>query len=424
MATTVAQPGIRVLPKRRRVVRAVIILTFVYVRSLIATAFLLKTFFGKINGAACLRERVTAAPALPFWMMVKLKWLYLRGVWTATPDGHAERIEASFNRHIAKVEDYVEKHYQAVTKETPLPEYDWRTGTPQDFFEKFVKTPQPVVLRGFALQTEAVKEWNFDYIVEKCGEVDVNLTTSDRDYTGKLKEVRDPRIYCANADAPFKAFPELSEQLSIPKLQPYLNRQHTFDQMFIGRSSTGSGYHCAGIWNFFVMVDGKKKWTFVDPEFTWMVYPSMVNGALAYASMTSFPDRADLSHYRLYKYCPRFFVELNPGDVLFNPPWWWHCVHNLTATSVAVATRWDALRGDFSFYEINRVLAALAIFNPTFPGFLYDYAMTHAGEGRHLVRAGAGAFEEDDMEKRNQHGRDRNAYHGNIVRKLQLKRKW
>ncbi len=391
-------------------------------RALVAAGFFFKAFFTRINGAACLRERTFVAPKLPFFMMVRLKWLWFRGVWSVTEDGHKPRVEASFNRHIAKVEDYVAKHYPVVEKETPLPEYDWRKGSPQEFFERYVKTPQPVVLRGFALQTEAVKKWDFDYIVEKCGEVDVNITSPDRDYPGKLKEVRDPSLYCANADAPFKAFPELSEELSIPKLQPYLQRRHIWDQMFIGQNSTGSGYHCAGVWNFFVMVAGRKKWTFVDPELSWMIYPSMVTGALAYAAMVSFPDRADLSLYRLYNYCPRFSVELNPGDVLFNPPWWWHCVHNLTPTSVAVATRWDAIRGDFSFHEINRILSILAMFNPKFPVFLWEYSMTHSS-GRQLARAGGGAFDEDEMEK-NQPARDANAYHGGIVRKIQLKRKW
>jgi Cupin-like domain len=424
MATAFEQQELLTLSPRRMKIRASIIVVFVYVRSFIATGFLLKSFLGRINGAPCVRERVGQVPQLPFFLMLRLKWLWFLGIWKTTGNGHEPAIEDKFNRHIAKVEEYVASHYQEVAGETPIPEYDWQNGSHEDFYQKFVKTPHPVVLRGFALQTSAVKNWTFDYIVDKCGEVEVNLTDYDHDYPGKLKEVRDPRVYCANADAPFKAFPELSEELSIPKLQPYLKRRHNWDQFFIGQNSTGSGYHCAGIWNFFVMADGKKRWTFVDPEFTWMIYPSMASGALAYASLVSFPDRADLSHYSLYKYCPRLWVELNPGDVLFNPPWWWHCVHNLTPTSVAVATRWDAVGGDFSFYEINRILSAIAVFNPLFGKFLFNFAKTNVGHGRHLVQAGGGAFEENDMEQKNQHAREANSYHGGIVQRIKLKRKW
>jgi hypothetical protein len=42
-----------------------------------------------------------------------------------------------------------------------------------------------------------------------------------------------------------------------------------------------------------------------------------------------------------------FSVALTPaynmhiaGDVLFNPPWWWHAIKNVTPTSVGVASRW------------------------------------------------------------------------------------
>lgn len=427
MATTTAtQPAVRVLPRRRRVVRAYVIIVLLYIRSVIASWFFIRTFLMKINGAPCLRERKVPGPKLPFFMRIRLKWLWFRGVWTANADGHKPRIEQKFNRFIAKVEDWVEAHVPQFEGEAPLPEYDWRNGSPEDFYRKFVRTPQPVVLRGYALQTEAVKKWSFDYLLDKCGEVEVNLNSRDNDWPGKLKEVRDPNIYCANADAPFKAFPELAEDLSIPKLQPYLKRRNTWNQLFIGRKATGSGYHCAGIWNFFFMVEGRKKWTFVDPEYTWMLYPSMTAAALAYASLVSFPDQADLSHYRLYKYCPRFSVTLESGDVLFNPPWWWHTVDNLTPTSVAVATRWDAIGKDFSFYEINRILSILAIFNPRFPRFLFDYLMTDVGKGQHVLQAGGGAFEEDDMkiDMRNQKGRQENAYQGTIARKLLLKRKW
>ena len=425
MATSVAEPIVHVLPRRRRLVRSSVISAIVFIRSLIATGFLTKSFLMKINGAPCLRERPYAIPRIPFLMMLRLKWLWFRGVWQTTPDGHEPKLEAKFHNYIAKVEQYVAAHEKVVDKAYPLPEYDWRNGSPEDFYRKFVKTPQPVLLRGFGLQTEAVKKWSFDYILDKCGEVEVSLNSTTTDWPGRLKEVRDPNVYCANADAPFKAFPELANDLSIPKLEPYLKRRNTWNQFFIGQKATGSGYHCAGIWNFFFMVEGQKKWTFVDPEMSFMIYPAMATGALAYASLIGFPERADLSYYSLYKYCPRYEVTLNPGDVLLNPPWWWHTIDNLTPTSVAVATRWDALTKDFSFYEINRILSALAIFNPRFPRFLFNFLMTSVGKGRHLALAGGGAFEENDMvEKTNQKARESNTYQGYVNSKIEHRKKW
>jgi hypothetical protein len=53
--------------------------------------------------------------------------------------------------------------------------------------------------------------------------------------------------------------------------------------------------------------------------------------------------------------------------------------------------------------------------------------MTNVGKGRHIIQQGGGAFEEDDkvvIDQKNQKAREENSYHGKIVRKVQLKRKW
>ena len=45
--------------------------------------------------------------------------------------------------------------------EIPIPEYDWRNGNPDEFHQTFVKTPHPVVLRGF-LTVNEYKESYYD----------------------------------------------------------------------------------------------------------------------------------------------------------------------------------------------------------------------------------------------------------------------
>ena len=37
-----------------------------------------------------------------------------------------------------------------------VPEYDWKNGSPEEFYKTFVKRPHPVVLRGF-MKNEAQK---------------------------------------------------------------------------------------------------------------------------------------------------------------------------------------------------------------------------------------------------------------------------
>jgi hypothetical protein len=46
----------------------------------------------------------------------------------------------------------------------PIPEYDWKKGNPQEFYDTFVKRPHPVVLKGFMLDTALLKELNWDSV--------------------------------------------------------------------------------------------------------------------------------------------------------------------------------------------------------------------------------------------------------------------
>lgn len=420
-----------VLRRRRRILRAVVVLVVLFVRQVLVSRLFVRPLLLGINGKPCLRERGYVLPTARRSDLVRLKWLYLRKAWVAPDDTPAnQRLDASFHAVIDRIEAQVAGSYPQQTDEMPLPEYDWKNGNPEEFYQRYIKTPMPVVLRGYALQTEAAKRWNFEYIVEKCGDVEVTLTGTESDWPGPLKSVRDPAVYCANADAPFKAFPELVEELSIPQLKPYIKRNYTFSQFFVGQKATGSGYHCAGIWNFFYMIEGQKKWYFVDPELTWMMYPSIHIGVLAFSSLVYFPGSSNGDLYKLYKYCPRYSVTLNPGDVLLNPPWFWHAVENITPTSVAVATRWDAVRNDLTFYEINRVLSLLAVFNPNFPRFLFEFITSPEGNDTGgLLSQGAAKFDEDvqfgpSKPVKNQNGRLKNSYTGTVVDKIRKRARW
>ncbi|RYH19390.1 hypothetical protein EON65_26145 [archaeon] len=38
--------------------------------------------------------------------------------------------------------------------------------------------------------------------------------------------------------------------------------------------------------------------------------------------------------FPLFQYCPVYGTVLDEGDVLFNPPYWWHSIRNVTETTV------------------------------------------------------------------------------------------
>jgi hypothetical protein len=234
---------------------------------------------------------------------------------------------------------------EGMTKPLELPEYDWKNGSPEDFYEKFVKNPRPVVLRG--ITKGKVPMISFDKILEKYGEDDVILTRGDiaRDYLGKLKEVNDPKVYLVNCETVINRHPELREQINMNVFADYMKKKVGYVQMFVGRNKTSTPLHCASNWNFFTMLDGKKTWYFVDPEHSWFIYPLAAMGRAAIFSMPPYPDEYDESRFPLMKWLPYYKVTIEPGDLLFNPPWWWHAVRNDSSEKgwncLTLARRWN-----------------------------------------------------------------------------------
>jgi len=228
-----------------------------------------------------------------------------------------------------------------VAREVEIPSYDWREGSPEEFHRRFVQTPHPVILRGFAGETQAVREWGFERFLERYGDEEVLLTRAEKDgYEGRFREVNDPSVYIHNCEVLFRRHPELLGQLELPKLEPYIQKKLGYTQLFVGRGGTGTPFHSAAVWNWFVMVEGKKTWYFVDPKDSVFLYPFPVMGRAASFALRLFPDQQDPENFPAFAWCPYYKATLEPGDVLLNPPWWWHAVQNETETSIGVASRW------------------------------------------------------------------------------------
>jgi hypothetical protein len=266
----------------------------------------------------------------------------------------------------------------------PIPEFDWRSSPPERFVEEFVRKPHPVVLRGFSAD-RAARSFTFERILEAYGQDVVLLTTREKDgYEGRLEEVRDGKVYLHNSETLFRQHPDLKAELGMDRLLPYSDgRREAYSQLFVGVRGTGSPFHCAAVWNWFHMLDGRKRWTFVDPNHSHLLYPLCVMGRVAATAHCSYPDEYNREAYPLFAYCPFYSVDLEPGDVLMVPPWWWHCVQNLSEQSVAVANRihtGGVVGQDGLFteedYDVNRFLSVIAQLGFNSPLDLYRLCVT------------------------------------------------
>lgn len=239
---------------------------------------------------------------------------------------------------------------------TPLPSIDASEFDPRRFYRDYVARGRAVVIRGGASNTDACQRWDIAFFrAYEHAEVQILDPASEHEYRGPIGEVLDSvgtqrRLYIYGATNLMRDYPELVDQLGVRNFHQSMTKRpggYAGSQLFLGvHRSSGSGWHCATGNNLFFQIHGRKRWTFVHPDHTWLLYPLVNQTCQTLVSPLAMlmGRRYDIdyirTHFPLFEFCPRHEVTLEPGDVLFNPTWNWHNVENLTEESVAVSSRW------------------------------------------------------------------------------------
>ena len=268
----------------------------------------------------------------------------------------------------------IQKSYQNIDlpkgEIRPISVFDWKKDDISLFTDKLYLEQKPILFKNFLPNDEDYCEWDFDKFLNDFGNEDTVLTCPVFDgFRGKLKEIDVPGVYVQNTEDLLNRNPTLYKQMGLGGLVNSIAGNFLFSgitQLFAGKKSTGTWWHCAGGMNFFLMLNGSKKWTFIDPAYSPFVFPitegkgktmyylsSVVDRSEVYKSSKSklgAVDTANMDEYEqsevtdlmrtMFDSCPKYEVILEPGDVLYNPAWWWHEVQNITEQSIGVATRW------------------------------------------------------------------------------------
>ena len=153
-------------------------------------------------------------------------------------------------------------------------------------------------------------------------------------------------VYVNNVSRIFGFYPELIDDMELDNIKDKigidLKNSNEVNHMFLGGKSTGTTLHASYIGNFFFNIKGIKKWYLIHPKYSNILLPTLSRTGLFAVSKVDIFHKNDLTEK-----VPRYEFELNEGDLLFNPPWWWHAVKNQTDytigfhTAVQIAT--DAL---------------------------------------------------------------------------------
>ncbi len=257
------------------------------------------------------------------------------------------------------INKYLSNNYKInnAIKPIPIPTINANELTDEKFKKLSNNYRNPILIKEYLKKSEAVKVWNLEYLEDKLGDFKINTMRYDNklelEYMSFKDFVKnkDKNIYINNNHTIFSKFPKLYNDIK----SNFVNLINTLTSsnlknihvanLFIGynnpnKLSTGSSLHCGGSGNFFCMIHGKKHWILIDPKYSCLLKGRVAKSGIHGQTLFEMGDKKDLSKLpEIYQYLPRYDVILEPGDILWNAPWWWHRIKNEEGLSIGVAIR-------------------------------------------------------------------------------------
>lgn len=213
----------------------------------------------------------------------------------------------------------------------------------------------PIVAKGLLKDTSAVKNWTHKSLIEKNLDIDIMAL----DYSSPIPRFEKQKLtdivksqldnksekayYINNSAEIFMDCPELIDEIGANKILELFKGHsvNSFSQLFVGNLATwGSNWHQGNDISCALMINGAKRWYFMDPRLVYTLKP-FLNGANGIAHKVD--GRYSLDYHRihdpLYAYAPKLYVDIEPGDVIFFTKYWPHAVFNLTPLQIMANMR-------------------------------------------------------------------------------------
>ncbi|KFK42213.1 hypothetical protein AALP_AA2G226200 [Arabis alpina] len=220
-----------------------------------------------------------------------------------------------------------------------------------DEFSKEYDSKKPVLLSGLTDSWPANNTWTIDQLSEKYGEVPFRISQRSpnkismtfKDYISYMKLQRDEDPLYVFDDRFGEAAPELLKDYSVP----YLFQEDWFEildkesrppyrWLIVGPERSGASWHVdpalTSAWN--TLLCGRKRWALYPPGKVPLGVTVHVNeddGDVSIDTPTSLQWWLD--------YYPLLAEEdkpiectLEPGETIYVPSGWWHCILNLEPT--------------------------------------------------------------------------------------------
>lgn len=258
---------------------------------------------------------------------------------------------------------------------------DRRTNLTLDEFKReYVSKVKPVIFSGIAKEWDCVQNWSFSYFKNLHGkdqisfidQLDINQKVKTMTLANLIDGMRSGSGQYYRFYPLLSRHPEHLEDFDYKWLRKHKHKQSYYEsfQVFMGGDNTYTPIHNANQANLFTQVCGKKEWKLYHYHDTAIIDPSPIRNVYREAPIKTKvgafnPFEPDYSGpYKLYQYIDTYTATLEPGDVLWNPPYYWHAIKNHGDT-IGVGYRWLSPYYVFRASPLYAILDCL-ITNPPF----------------------------------------------------------
>ena len=238
--------------------------------------------------------------------------------------------------------------------------------TREQFLARYYSANKPVLLEGLVDDWPALTRWNPEYLAQVVPEAPIEVMVdrlSDPDYEINSNNHKSSMRMADYVEAVVAAgtsndiyMVANNHVLDIPELAPlwadfhapdiYLDPQTIAGQVFFwfGPRGTVTPLHHDIINVLFVQVYGSKRIVLYSPLET----PHLYNETAVYSSVDALAP--DLETYPRFADATRLEVTVGPGQALFIPVGWWHCVESLE-TSISMSFTNFAWPNSFTWHH-------------------------------------------------------------------------
>lgn len=279
---------------------------------------------------------------------------------------HSLKIEKIRKNNVLKITNYLQANLKKENLDSGRHlEVERRENlTEKEFVDEYFKKCKPVIFEKAAADWACTKKWNLSLIKEKYPEKLYNIIQwptenpsvniadkkdhvlrkiSGKEFVDGVKQGK--RLY-------LRACPILEEQ---PELrsdidQGWLDKmQQCFFgvayQSFISSGGLHAPLHCESTSAFFIVVEGRKKWTMFRSKDFALLYPESARIPYKYSSLDL--NNIDYKKFPGIEYLDRYVCEVKKGDILYVPSWIWHFVET-PIESWAISYKFSSIRNFLS----------------------------------------------------------------------------